>query len=140
MTSSEAFIDTSAVLALLDADEERHDAALDWLDGWGDRRLVTSRHVVVECAALLDRRVGTPAAHALLDVLLPMIDVLEVDARTFERGVAAYRSGRGRRRPSLADSLTIESMRGAGITTIFAFDQHFADAGFAVVPATAPAV
>jgi len=133
---SEAFVDTSALLALLDSDEERHDVALEWLDTWDDRRLITSRHVIVECAALLDRRVATSASHAFLDVLLPMIDVLDIDARTFERGVAAYRSGRGRLRPSLVDSLTIEAMRGGGITTIFAFDQHFADAGFTVVPAT----
>ena len=55
------FVDTSALMALLDADEARHaEAVQTWrrlLDD--DHRLITSNYVLVEAYALVQRRLGS---------------------------------------------------------------------------------
>ena len=67
----------------------------------------------------------------MLDRLLAPVDVAFVDADTHRIAVAVFSGGVG---ASLVDCVSFEVMRRRGITRAFAFDRHFADAGFELVP------
>lgn len=125
------FIDTTAFFAVLDADDDNHTpAARVWrsiLDARDD--LVCSNYVLVECFALMQRRLGLQAARLFQSDVVPMLQVRWVDESLHAAGVAALLTA-GRRQLSLVDCVSFELMRRLGLTTAFAFDQDFADQGF----------
>jgi len=130
------FVDTSALLALLDADEARHkDARLIWtrLLG-GDVPVVTTNYVLVETYALAQRRLGSAAVRVLTDDLLPVVDVEWIGRELHERAVSALIVA-SRRELSLVAAVSFEAMRQRGIDHAFAFDRHFEEAGFSLVGA-----
>ena len=106
-----AFVDTSVLYAVLDADDKRHQDATTALgEALGRERLVTTSYVVVETAALVQRRLGLPAVRDLLERLVPSFDVRWVDQELHEAGVDAMLSA-GRRAVSLVDHVSFEHMR-----------------------------
>lgn len=129
------FADTSALLAVLDADDARHAAALA---GWrtllnARTRFVTSNYVVMECSALVQHRLGMIHLRRLLsEVLLPV----RVEWVTPEEHHAAQRTllQADRRSLSWVDCTSFVVMQRFGIETCFAFDPHFAEQGFEVLP------
>lgn len=129
-----ALADTSALYAYLDRADENHTRAVTafaaLLDGAG---LVTHNYVVVEMAALVQRRLGSRATRTLLDDILPVVDVLFVDEDTHQAAASSYRSSL-RRRTSLVDHVSFEVMRRTGLREAFAFDDDFARQGFSLVP------
>ena len=128
-----AFVDTSVLYAVLDADDERHqDATTAFGEALGRERLVTTSYVVVETAALVQARLGSPAVRDLLGRLVPALDVGWVDRDLHEAGVDAMLSA-GRREVSLVDHVSFEHMRRRRIRTAFTLDRHFARAGFDVI-------
>ncbi len=130
-----AFVDTSALYAVLDRDDEAHAAVApvfrELLD---DEWLVTSSYVVVETSALVQSRLGVAAARDLHERLLPALDVSWVEEDVHRAAVAALLAA-GRRDVSLVDHVSFELMRRGSISTALAVDAHFAEAGFDVVPA-----
>ena len=76
------FADTSAMYALLDANDPNHAAARCTFGSLqaADARLMTHADVVVEVVALVQRRLGFDIVRRLADDLLPIIEVLPVDA------------------------------------------------------------
>lgn len=129
------FVDTSAFYALYDGDDANQDRAVRWLETHDDERLVTHAAVIAETTALIDRRLGIDATRTFLDELLPSIAVFHGTEMTYERALAAYRIGGGRRRPALVDCLAFETMRELRIHDVFTFDEHFERAGFRKLPA-----
>ena len=75
------FVDTSALVAFLDADQPRHAEVIDtWDRAVADEKaLFTSNYVLVESFALVQRRLGLEALRALADVLVPMLRPLWID-------------------------------------------------------------
>jgi predicted nucleic acid-binding protein len=130
------FVDTSALLALLDEDEQNHAAAAAWMRGAGaapDETLMTHNYIVVEAAALVHRRLGPRAIRVLLDAWIPAMTVQFVDEQLHRSGTSAFLAAASRR-VSLVDCVSFELMRGHGIRRAFAFDRTFASQGFKVVP------
>ncbi len=131
METLTTFVDTSAWLALVDADEERHgEAAAAWralLEG--DTPLLTTNYVLVETYALAQRRLGQAAVRLLADDLLPVAEVEFVARDAHDRAVATVIAA-NRRDLSLVDAVSFDVMRRRGISRAFAFDRHFAEAGF----------
>jgi predicted nucleic acid-binding protein len=125
------FIDTSAFFAILDADDHNHAAAgRIWkrlLEQSAE--LVCSNYILIECFALLQRRVGLEAARVFQADVVGVLQVRWVDEALHAAGVAALLTA-GRRQLSLVDCVSFELMRRLGLTTAFAFDQDFADQGF----------
>ena len=134
MTSA-VFVDTSALVAILDAGDEFHEDAArifhDLLDGVqrGRKRLVTHSGITVECTAVVARRLGMPAVRRLHDDLLSLTEVHRVRANLQERAIAAMFAA-GRRRPSLTDWISFEVMRQHRIRFVFTFDRDFVRQGF----------
>jgi predicted nucleic acid-binding protein len=128
-------VDTSAFYAVLDADDQRHAAAASgWerlLDGMlsGSDEAITHSGVVVESAALVQHRLGMPAASALHRQLLPLVRVVWVDGALHDRAVAALLAA-GRREVSLVDWTSFELLRTNALGTAFAFGAHFWEQGF----------
>lgn len=130
------FVDTSALYAVLDADDAGHARAVaEWrrlLNG--SVPLVTSNYVLVETMALLQHRLGVDAARLLQQDVCPVLQVAWIDASTHQAGVAAVLAA-GRRDLSLVDCVSFEVMRQMGLREAFALDPHFGEQGFARVPA-----
>lgn len=122
------FIDTSAILAILDASDERHAEASAILRA-RPPRFITHELVLVESISVVDRRLGQGPLDLLLDVMMRDIRSVPVDRGLFDRSLAAFRA-RERRRLSFVDSVTIEFCRQHGIDEVFAFDEDLERAGF----------
>ena len=129
------FVDTSALYAVLDADDAYHSVAaaamerlLDELDH-SDTEVVTHGSVIVEATALVQRRLGMPATRVLLDDLLPLMTVVWVDAELHGRATTALLAA-SRRDVSLVDWTSFTVMRERAIELAFAFDDDFAEQGF----------
>ena len=125
------FLDTSALLAVLNRDDENHEkAARIWRTLIGDEwQLTTSSYVLVETFALCQNRLGLNAAKALQNDILPVLEIVWVDAAIHQAAALAVLTA-GRKKLSLVDCASFEVMRLSGITRAFAFDRHFADQGF----------
>ncbi len=129
------FIDTSAFLAILDANDSMHlPATKTWKRLIDDREpLLTTSYVIVETAALVQSRLGMPAAHAFHEIIVPLLEIEWVDHSLHSNAASALLTA-NRRNLSLVDCASFESMRRLGLTNAFAFDRHFAEQGFSLIP------
>ena len=130
------FVDTSALLAVLDADDREHVRARR---AWerlvaGGESLLSSSYVLVETSALAQRRLGMDAVRALHEDVCPILAIEWVDEAVHRAGVEAMLA-QGRRRLSLVDCVSFEVMRRSGVVRAFCFDPHFTEAGFRDVAA-----
>lgn len=130
-----AFVDTSALLAVLDADDAQHArASRTWRElVSGDEPLATSSYVLVETFALVQARLGLDAVAALHGDVVPILEIVWVDEALHAAAMTALLTAR-KRELSLVDCLSFEVMRRAGIERAFAFDRHFSQQGFETVP------
>ena len=129
------FVDTSALLALLDGDETDHEAcAGTWRSLLeADQRLVTTNYVLVETLAVAQRRLGLGALQSLCADFLPLIETTWLDEETHDAAVGVL-LGAHRRKLSLVDCASFEVMRRRGVGTAFTLDRHFAEQGFTCAP------
>jgi predicted nucleic acid-binding protein len=126
-----AFVDTSAFYAVLDRDDDNHASAKAI---WGrllDNRaeLFTNNYVLLETYALLQNRLGVAALRAFQqDAVL----LLEVDWISAERHHAAVEAAlvAHRRKLSVVDCASFQTMREHGVNVAFCFDEHFREQGF----------
>lgn len=128
------FCDTSGLYALLDADTAEHPrAATIWARLRAESAdLVTSNYVLVECAALIQRRLGMAALADFQRAIVPLLDIVWIDAATHARVMQALLTARNRLL-SLVDCASFAVMRERGIRRAFAFDRHFTEQGFGPV-------
>ena len=126
----EIFVDTSALYALLDADDQHHHeaaATLEWLRS--DADLVTTNYVQVECLALVRRRLGRDSANRLVDGLFPLARVIWVDEATHVAALHVHRQAASS--ASFVDQVSFAVMSAHGVREAFAFDKDFGLHGFA---------
>lgn len=130
------FVDTSALLAVIDADDRFHPSAFRFWEQQlsGPAVFLTSNYVVLEATALIQNRLGMDAVSLLYGEILPVIRQEWIDPGLHQRAVAALLAAR-RRDVSLVDYTSFELMRQLGICAAFTFDRHFAEQGFEVLPA-----
>ena len=131
------FVDTSAVYATLDRGDPDHPCARHAFGQLRaeDARLVTHGYVVVEVVALVQRRLGLVTVRRFVDDLLPIMEVIQVDAALHAEALEALLAA-GQRNVSLVDRTSFLVMRRHGIGRAFTFHADFAAAGFEVIPAT----
>ena len=129
------FVDTSAFLAVLDADDAQHARANHiWIELVGsEEALLTTSYVLVETFALVQARLGIEAARLLQDDVVPVLRVTWVDESLHGAAMTALLTAR-RRELSLVDCVSFEAMRRLGVERAFAFDKHFRQQGFSLVP------
>lgn len=118
------FVDTSALQAILDAEDPNHERATAMFDAALDTHDVfTHNYIHVEAEQLVRRRLGAAAASRLLEEILPAITTMWVDEATHMDSVKAM-VGQGRA-SSLVDQVSFAVMRSLGVDTALAFDADF---------------
>jgi uncharacterized protein len=129
------FVDTSALLAVLDADDANHATARETWQALlgGDSALLCTNYVLLETIALVQHRLGLEALSTFQSDVAPVLAVRWVDAQLHTAAVTALLTAR-RRKLSLVDCVSFETARRSGIDTAFAFDRHFAEQGFHCLP------
>ena len=135
------FVDTGAWFAVQVPDDESHGEAVGTLQALlaAPHALVTTNHVVGETYTLLRVVCGHAAAVRFLDRLEDtrrldrLVVGVELEARAYQllRRHAAQDF-------SFVDATSFVAMRAERIRHAFAFDRHFAAAGFLRVPRDVP--
>ena len=129
------FIDTSAIYALLDADDINNKSSGEvwkYLLSSAETLLMTN-YILIEVSALVQRRLGFDALHVLYKDIFPIIKVEWINEDDHKAGVAAFLSAH-RKKLSLVDCTSFHIMRRLDIDTAFVFDRDFEDQGFKVLP------
>jgi uncharacterized protein len=129
------FIDTSGLLAVLDADDFAHPRAkAAWLKLLSsDTPLITSNYVIIETFALLQNRLGMEAVRLFREDIVPVIDIKWVDEVVHHAATSALLAA-SRRKLSLVDCVSFEIMRRYGSKTALTLDAHFREQGFGCMP------
>jgi predicted nucleic acid-binding protein len=129
-------VDTSALHAALDADDEFHESArlaFAQLSNVGES-LLTHNYVVLETIALAQRRLGLDAVRAFIDNRLPALEVVWIERGIHEEACSRL-LGQASRQVSLVDWVSFTVMRRLDIEVALAFDDDFGDHGFRTIPA-----
>jgi predicted nucleic acid-binding protein len=128
------YIDTSAFLAVLDADDSHHGRAKTvWLSLMESREvLVCNNYVLIETHALVQHRLGMAAVRAFTESVYPILTVEWLNSDAHRQAVSALLTA-NRKDLSLVDCSSFNTMRQLGINKVFAFDKHFAEQGFACI-------
>ena len=130
------FIDTSAIMGIINANDSNH---LPAKEAWGEFinrgvQFITNNYVLIETYALLQNRFGMEAVKLFRRDIAPIIEKNWVTEEIHEHAISAMLAA-NRRRLSLVDCTSFETMRRLGIRQVFAFDTHFTEQGFEVLPA-----
>jgi len=125
------FADTSGLFALMVKNDAMHVRSRENFTYFAQQsvQILTSSFVLVETAALLQRRIGLNPVHDLHFKILPLLEVIWVDSEWYGRAMQRLLV-QGNRNVSLVDCLSFEIMEARDITVAFAFDRHFEANGF----------
>ncbi len=128
------FVDTSAFIALLNADDDMHARAKKrWQELLSqDASMATSNYVILETFALAKHRIGLQAAKDFHDAMLPVATVVWIGEDIHGIAVSSIILS-GKRNLSLVDCTSFEVMRRSGIERAFTYDRHFRDQGFELI-------
>jgi predicted nucleic acid-binding protein len=128
------FIDTAALLAVLNANDHFHGPASQaWNEILSSESILfSSNYVILETTALLQHRFGIEAVRLFESDILPIIEIVWVDETIHKQGMSALLIA-NRRDLSLVDCTSFEIMRQNGLNAVFTFDPHFGEQGFNVV-------
>ncbi|MBV8799792.1 MAG: PIN domain-containing protein [Alphaproteobacteria bacterium] len=130
------FADSGAWIALaLSRDPLHEEARAQWTTlREAGARLYTSIPVVIETFTFLQRNVNRDVAVAWKDSLYApgMVKIVTCELRDLERSWAYFQSN-DFHKLSAVDATSFVIMERAGIRTAYAFDHHFAVAGFRFV-------
>jgi predicted nucleic acid-binding protein len=129
------FIDTSGFIAVLDKDNARYtEAAKTWMDILtSEEDLVTTNYVLVETCALVQDRLGMTAIKMFQEDVVPVLRIEWIDKDVHHAAMGIMLAA-GRKKLSLVDCVSFETMRLLGITTAFTLDKHFKEQGFICRP------
>lgn len=128
-------MDTSAFYASLHAEDVQHHRAREVLARLkeSEQKLVTTNYVLLECASLIQKRKDFVSAYSFLSGAIEFLEVIWID-EPLHREAAAIWSKAQSRGLSLVDCASFAAMKSGGIHRAAAFDPHFTQHGFEVIP------
>ncbi|MBI4299055.1 MAG: PIN domain-containing protein [Chloroflexi bacterium] len=126
------FLDTSAIYALADRGDSNHGQALEAFRRlWEDNEdVLVHSYVLVEAAALLQRRLGLDSALQFLQESR-QFHVHWVSSGDHEKAVGLLEE-RGKRGLSLVDCASFNIMRDYQVSQALTFDTDFEQEGFVI--------
>jgi predicted nucleic acid-binding protein len=129
------FVDTSALYAVLDRDDQNHSAAkVAWRELLeAEENLLVTNYIVVETTALVQHRLGMEAVRVLYGEIVPVLDVHWIIEADHLHAINALLAT-DRRKLSLVDCSSFHAMRTRMLRSAFAFDPHFREQGFELLP------
>ncbi len=130
-------IDTSAIFAVLDKNDDNHLRAAKF---WAalvesETEIITNYNVLLEAFALIQSRHGLGVLHQFQQGMVPLLKIEWMDAEKHFQAVKLLFSY-NRRHLSFVDISAFTTMRRMGVNQVFTFDNHFAEEGFTVLPAS----
>jgi predicted nucleic acid-binding protein len=133
--SRAVFVDTTAWFALADRDDTYHGEARGIFAALqrSHRSLITTNHIISETYTLVRIRLGSAAALRALRQLRTSTLVRRVQvAEPWEEAAEALLERYGDQSFSYVDATSFITMQRLGLREAFAFDRHFATAGFLI--------
>ena len=132
------FVDTGAWYASEVEDDANHRTARRFLGELASGAYgvpLTTDYVLDETMTLLRSRRGLASATSFCDKVRSSrsVKVAWVDEGLFDRGLGAFRKSEGRTW-SFTDCTSFAIMHSLSVSRAFAFDRHFEEAGFEVLP------
>lgn len=129
------FVDTSAILALLNDQDRFHESAKNEWTGIikSDALLFSSNYIILETIAILQHRFGADAVRLFIGSIQPVINILWINEDLHNSALSIILTINNRDL-SLVDSTSFEFMRKMELNSVFTFDRHFSEQGFKVVP------
>lgn len=127
------FVDTSGILGLVDRDDPSHMAVVGAFALGRHEPLMTHAYVVIETIAVTRRRFGPEVTAAIIDEVLPALDVSPIDAALHAAALREFRVAI-ESSVSLVDRVSFAFMRREGLMRAIALDSDFRTAGFGTVP------
>jgi uncharacterized protein len=129
------FADTSGLYAVLDRNDANHSKANSaWADWLSNRqKLLTNNYVVLETVSLIQNRMGLAAVRTFHEDILPVLHIDWVSEEQHRAGFEAVLAA-SRRKLSLVDCVSFQTMRHNGLRIAFCFDSHFREQGFETRP------
>ena len=130
------FVDTSAYFALTDSRDENHRAATHFIHQLirEGRGLLTTNYIVAETHTLLLNRIDYRTALQVIEALYKsqtqIYRVREAEERRALEIIKTYTD----KEFSLVDAISFATMERFHLTEAFAFDHHFAQYGFSLLP------
>lgn len=129
------YIDTSAFIALANADDPQHENAVR---AWktmlsGDEEVLTCSYVVCETVSLIHSRHGSSAVSRFVEDLMRPVQIEWVDEQLHRSALTSLMAAPGKSGPSLTDCAGFELIRRHRIEHVFAYDRHFSDQGFNLI-------
>jgi len=130
------FIDTSAILAFMNEDDEFYKDSFSIFSRLLEERakIVSSNYVLLETILILKNRIGIEAVKILKNDILPVIKTCWIDEDVHNFCVNTQIAV-DRKKVSLVDFTSFEIMRRLNIRQAFTFDGHFKDMGFEILKA-----
>ena len=134
------FVDTSAWGALADKADKDHARALQFRDEIvGKCKLVTSNYILDELYTLLLMNIGFQATVVYkrkLDILITehVLDIVWINSELAIRGWDVFEQYNIDKQWSFTDCMSYVVMKESGTTEVFAFDHHFEQMGFILLP------
>lgn len=134
---SRHFVDTSAYFALTDKRDANHEAAAHFIHQLFRERseLLTSNYIVAETHTLLLIRIGYATALQVLEELYKSQTRIYRVRETDERKALEIIRTHTKKEFSPVDAISFVTMERFHLTQAFAFDHHFAQYGFSLLPA-----
>jgi len=127
------FVDTSALIALLNADDASHARAAEiWtrlIEAGED--MVTTSYVLIEIFALSQGYLGSDASTLLSKDVVPLLRTIWIGPDLRTELTQRYQAARHIK--SLTDVASFDTMERLGIRRAFSFDQQFAEQGFVII-------
>jgi predicted nucleic acid-binding protein len=129
------FIDTSAFYAVVDRSDQNHARARAvWTEiNQAGAVLLTTNYVVLEISVLLQSRLGLPALRAFQEDVIPVLQIVWITEPRHKAGLEAVLAA-SRRKLSIVDCVSFQTMREYAIRRAFCFDLHFREQGFEILP------
>lgn len=130
------FIDTSAIIAFMNKDDEFYDDSFKIFSKLLEERskIVCSNYILLETMVILKNRIGIEAIKVLKNDVLPVIKICWIDEDIHNFCVNTQIAA-DRKKVSLVDYTSFEIMRRLNIRQVFTFDNHFKDMGFEILKA-----
>lgn len=130
------FVDTSFVLALINERDQYHDQAQRLSFKFEQSFLVTTIPVLLEIGNAMASGFRKEA-NALISLLRNSnrVEVVELDARLFEKALEAYEKYDDKTW-GLVDCISFVVMQERGVNAVLTFDGDFTEAGFRLITAT----
>lgn len=128
------FLDTSAIIAMVDHRDEFHERAVKVAENLSDdgHQLWTHNYLLVEASAVLQRKLGIENSLTLLTRAEDIAKVHWVTPEEHERAV--YRLGqRNRRNLSFVDCVSFVLMEQHDSMIAFSYDSDFETEGFQLI-------